>query len=167
MPYCYQCGSLLSNRVIENYPREVCPECGWVHYMQVKPTAGVLVEKDKHLLVVQRSYEPWKGCWNLPAGYMEVDESPRQCAEREALEETGLKIKSGRLIDVYHYNDDPRGNGLLILYEGSITGGMIKSNAEVVRIEFLPYSELLCVPLAGGSHDRAIKNWIERTNSSL
>ena len=162
MHFCYQCGFLLSNRVIENYPREVCPNCGYIHYLQVKPTAGVLVEKDNRLLVVQRSYEPWKGCWNLPAGYMEVDESPCQTAEREALEETGYKIKCGDLIDVYFYDDDPRGNGLLILYEGIITGGKMKGNAEVERIDFFSCSELQHVPLAGGSHDLAIQTWIKK-----
>ena len=67
---------------------------------------------------------------------------------------------------MYFNDDDPRGNGLLVLYEGSITGGKIESNAEAERIEFLSCSELQHVPLAGGSHDRVIHNWMKKVNPS-
>jgi 8-oxo-dGTP pyrophosphatase MutT (NUDIX family) len=38
-------------------------------------------------LLLERTHEPFKGRWNLPAGYVEADESPVQAALRETCEE--------------------------------------------------------------------------------
>lgn len=116
--------------------REVCPVCQWIFYPQLKVTASVLVVREGKILLVQRAKEPWKGYWYLPAGYVENDETPRMAAEREAEEETGFSIISKDLIDTYFYDDDPRGNGLLILYSGTISSGEIRNNAEAMAIEF-------------------------------
>lgn len=35
---------------------------------------------------------PWPGCWDLPGGGREGDETPLQCVQRETWEEFGLRI---------------------------------------------------------------------------
>ncbi|CAI0966195.1 NUDIX domain [Serratia quinivorans] len=48
-----------------------------------------------HLLTYQRDDKadiPWPGCWDLPGGGREGDETPLQCVQRETLEEFGLQI---------------------------------------------------------------------------
>ncbi len=42
------------------------------------------------VLLIERGAEPYKGCWALPGGFMNIDESAEQCARRELEEETGL-----------------------------------------------------------------------------
>jgi hypothetical protein len=37
---------------------------------------------DGRLLLLQRSRDPWRGAWNLPAGYVEADEDPARAAGR-------------------------------------------------------------------------------------
>jgi ADP-ribose pyrophosphatase YjhB (NUDIX family) len=150
----------LSQRSIEGREREVCQQCGWIKYDQLKVTAGVLVERDKKVLLVKRAIQPWRGYWYLPAGFVENDESPREAAEREGFEETNLKISTKDLIDVYYYNDDPRGNGLLILYSGTITSGIEKLTPEVQEISFFSRDEIQSLELAGGSHKLAIQEWV-------
>ena len=44
------------------------------------------------VLLIERGGEPFKGCWALPGGFMNMDETTEQCAFRELEEETGLKI---------------------------------------------------------------------------
>lgn len=157
--YCLLCGAKLSQRSIESRDREVCQKCGWIKYDQLKVTAGVLVERDHKILLVKRAIEPWRGYWYLPAGFVEDNESPRDAAEREGFEETNLKISVTRLIDVYYYTDDPRGNGLLILYSGIITSGTKKITPEVQAINFFSQQEIQSLKLAGGSHNLAILEW--------
>ncbi|MCK5394679.1 MAG: NUDIX domain-containing protein [Gammaproteobacteria bacterium] len=57
---------------------------------------GVLVWRDKQLLLGKRISEQQDVCWQFPGGHLENDESVIQCASREVLEETGLKIKALR-----------------------------------------------------------------------
>lgn len=38
--------------------------------------------------------------WTLPGGGMELYETPREAAERETFEETGLRVEAGRLLTV-------------------------------------------------------------------
>lgn len=157
--YCLLCGNELSQRLIEGREREVCQQCGWIKYDQLKVTAGVLVEKDKKILLVKRAIQPWRGYWYLPAGFVEDDESPREAAEREGFEETNLKISTDHLINLYFYNDDPRGNGLLILYSGIITSGKEELTPEIQEISFFFREEIQSLELAGGSHNLAILEW--------
>ena len=158
--YCLNCGHRLEKKIIENHERDICPICGWVNYIQLKVTAGMLVAQDSKLLLVQRAMDPWKDYWYLPAGYVENDETPIHAAEREAREETGLEIQAERLENIYFYNNDPRGNGLLILYSGKITGGNIKINREAKANKFFYPEEIGALKLAGGSHNKAIWDFL-------
>ncbi len=43
------------------------------------------------ILLVERGLEPYKGMWALPGGFMKINETIEQTAQRELFEETGLK----------------------------------------------------------------------------
>jgi ADP-ribose pyrophosphatase YjhB (NUDIX family) len=98
----------------------------------------------------------------LPAGYCEADESPSLAAVRETFEETGLQVRVRRLVDVYFFDDDPRGNGIMLLYEADVTGGALRCDGyEVTDAAFFP-PEGLPEPLCGGGHDQAVRAWQAR-----
>jgi len=131
--------------------------------------AGVLVERDGELLLVRRGLQAsvFPGTWSLPSGYCEVDEPPPVAAARETAEETGLQVQVGRLVDCYFFSDDPRGKGLLLVYEAQIAAGEIGGGRqlpqpdEVSAVSFFP-PEQLPEPLCGGGHDRAVAAWQAR-----
>ncbi len=76
-------------------------------------TADCVVINDRNeVLLVRRGNEPFRGCWALPGGFMEMDETIEHCAVRELEEETSLKVSEQdiHLIGVYSAPDrDPRG----------------------------------------------------------
>lgn len=156
--YCYRCGTKLETKVMENRQREVCAACGWVHYPQLKVSAAALIEIDGKILLAKRKNMPWEGYWYLPAGYVEADEDPYRAAERELCEETGLKATAQYIREMYFFNDDPRGNGLLLVVVCSLTGGRLVETDEVELGKFFSPSELPA-PLAGAGHDRAVTDW--------
>jgi ADP-ribose pyrophosphatase YjhB (NUDIX family) len=164
--YCYQCGRSLVREIVEGREREICWQCGWIHYEHRKVSAAVCVEKDGKVLLVQRGIEPWKNAWYIPAGYLEVDEVPEECAAREALEETGFEVKVGSLLGIYTYEDDPRGNGIVLLYSGTIVGGSIQANEEMIQVKFFTPDEALALPKAGTGGSRQIEDWILKTKES-
>jgi ADP-ribose pyrophosphatase len=61
---------------------------------------------------MERQYKHAVGrvIFNLPAGYLNPDESPLACAQRELLEETGFKAKSWTHLGSF-YVDGNRGCG--------------------------------------------------------
>ena len=156
--YCYQCGQELEIRWMDHREREVCPACGWVYYAQLKVGAAALVEKDGKLLLLQRSYEPWQGSWMVPAGYVEADEDPKDAAVREVREETGLDVELGDLLDVYYFDDDPRGNGVAFVYRAEQIHGELRINAESRAAEFFHWHEIPS-DLSKGGHDKMIRKW--------
>ena len=74
-------------------------------------------ENDSKVLLIQRSFEPFKGCWAFPGGFMNMDETTEQCAIRELEEETGLKVTEVHQIGAYSKVDrDPRGRTVTVAY---------------------------------------------------
>jgi len=57
---------------------------------------GVLVWREKRLLLGKRISKDHAPCWQFPGGHLEDGESVTECAYREVQEETGLKIKALR-----------------------------------------------------------------------
>jgi len=156
--YCLQCGTQMESKLLEGRAREVCPACGWIHYEQLKVGAGVVIEKNGALLLLQRAHEPWRGSWNLPAGYAEVDEAPAQAAERETFEETGLQVKTSELLGAYYFDNDPRGNGVLLVYACVVVEGDLRGSDESQNMRYFTSNEIL-ENIAGGGHMKAVADW--------
>jgi 8-oxo-dGTP diphosphatase len=53
------------------------------------------------VVLVKRKYEPLAGEWSLPGGVQEIGETLEEAAAREALEETGLAIDVGPIVEVF------------------------------------------------------------------
>jgi 8-oxo-dGTP diphosphatase len=61
---------------------------------------GAVIIDDGRVLLVRRARPPLQGEWSLPGGAVELGETLRGAAEREALEETGLIVKAANVIEV-------------------------------------------------------------------
>jgi len=59
-----------------------------------KVGVGVLIKKDDKILFLQRKNAHGEGSWCPPGGHLEFNEEFEECAKREVLEETGIKIKN-------------------------------------------------------------------------
>lgn len=56
---------------------------------------GAVVLRRAHVLLVRRGRAPAEGQWAIPGGSVEIGETLKQAAEREALEETGVVVRAG------------------------------------------------------------------------
>jgi 8-oxo-dGTP diphosphatase len=59
----------------------------------------VIIDRGR-VLLVKRGSPPMLGQWTIPGGVVELGETLRSAAEREAQEETGLTVHAGEVIEV-------------------------------------------------------------------
>jgi len=147
----------MERRVVDDREREVCPACGFVFYRNPVPAVGVVVALDGKVVLVRRRYEPRAGCWALPAGFMELDESAEDAAIRECHEETGLLVRVDHLLGVYSFGEG-QGTGLLVIYAATATGGELAAADDATEVGVFP-PDGLPSPLAFRSHLQAIERW--------
>jgi ADP-ribose pyrophosphatase YjhB (NUDIX family) len=87
---------------------------------------AVVHDRAGRLLLIQRGQEPGLGRWSLPGGRVEAGETDHQAVRREVAEETGIRVRPGRLVgrvllpapgggryDVADYTCEPDGSQML------------------------------------------------------
>ena len=82
------------------------------------------------LLLVNRRYEPFKGQWALPGGFVGIDEELEDAVARELEEETGLAdVPLEQMRAFGKCGRDPRGRQITIAFMGIATEGQNKIRA--------------------------------------
>jgi len=107
--YCCTCAAPISLRIPagDSLPRHVCDACGAIHYRNPRMVVGTLPVWEDKVLLCRRAIEPRHGCWTLPAGFMENQESVDAAALRETREEACARVEIDALytlISVPHIN---------------------------------------------------------------
>jgi 8-oxo-dGTP diphosphatase len=98
------------------------------------------------LLLVNRKWEPYKGCWAMPGGFIEIDEELEDAVARELEEETGLvNIELEQMRTFGTVGRDPRGRQITVVFMGiagkgqrRVRGGDDAAEARWFDIEKLP-----------------------------
>ncbi len=141
--FCIQCGTALESKIYhDGHIHPVCPKCGWAYFPDPKVAAAVVVNKDNKVLLVRRLFDPQRGEWSLPAGFINAFEDPAQAAARECLEETGIEVKVGKLLTMVTGRDHPRGADIVLVYSAEWISGEVKANDDADEAEFFPMDQL-------------------------
>lgn len=71
----------------------LCDSCGLDYYVSPRPcNALIITDNDNRILLVKRAIEPSEGLWDLPGGFVNVEESVEESVVREAREELGVEV---------------------------------------------------------------------------
>jgi 8-oxo-dGTP diphosphatase len=164
--YCLACGGTLATRRPrpDEPERQVCEQCGRIHYRNAKPSVSVLIVRDGRVLLLRRGTAPARGQWDLPGGFLEADEHPEAGAVREAREEVGLAITLtgllGIYMGVYGSTSDPE-HILNLVYLATAPRGEPCRSAEASELAwFAPGA--LPVALAFAHNQAALIDWHAR-----
>jgi 8-oxo-dGTP diphosphatase len=149
LKYCPRCASALTRAERFGKDRPVCPNCGWVYFADPKVAVAVLLTEGSRVLLVRRVNEPFRGRWTLPAGFVDAGEDPARAAERECLEETGLKVRAEHVLDVLVSGDQPHGADFLIVYDAELLSGELAAGDDADLADWFERDKL--PPLAFNS----------------
>ena len=122
---------------------------------------GSAADSSRYVLLIQRGNEPYKGCWALPGGFMDMDETLEQCALRELKEETGL-TPSGDITELKSFSTvdrDPRGRTITVAFLIEMTLTEAKGGDDAADARWFPLNEL---PPLAFDHDEIIKEALAR-----
>lgn len=124
MSFCYE------------YPRpSITVDC-----LLVRIVGGVLQG-----LFIKRKEEPFRDCWALPGGFMEMDETPEEAVVRELKEETGVHVEKTMQIGAFGaVNRDPRGRTVSIAFLAFSDGNQeAKAASDAMSVAWINLSEPL------------------------
>jgi 8-oxo-dGTP diphosphatase len=108
---------------------------------------GAVILRGEQVVLIKRRFEPLAGEWSLPGGAVEVGETLAECVAREMLEETGLVVHVGPVIEVFDriVRDDDgrvRFHYVLVDYLCRPVGGALAAGSDVADAVLVHPSEL-------------------------
>ena len=98
---------------------------------------------DRILLVRERS----DGCWTLPGGWADVNESPREGIIREVHEESGFRVDTEKLVALFDRSKHPHKphyphHLYKLFFLCRIVGGGFRKNVETLAADFFSRNSL-------------------------
>jgi len=108
---------------------------------------GAVIIQHGKVVLVKRRFEPLAGQWSLPGGRLELGETLEAGLAREMLEETGLEVQVGPVVDVFdRILLDPerkvRYHYVLIDYLCRPIGGVLSHGSDVAAAELVDPADL-------------------------
>jgi 8-oxo-dGTP diphosphatase len=108
---------------------------------------GALIAEGNRVVLVRRAKQPSQGEWSIPGGLVDVGETLREAVVREALEETGLLVEPGELVELlerifrdaegrvrYHY--------VLADFLCSVRGGELMAGSDASDVQWVDRANL-------------------------
>lgn len=160
MNYCSNCGSDKLEMSIpdgDHRSRIVCTHCDTIHYQNPLIVVGCLIEYEGKILLAKRGIEPRKGYWNLPAGFMENEETAEEGALREVEEETGMRVTLERLLTVFSV---VHANQVYLIFLARASTPDFTLTPESVDIRFFSPGEIPWDEIAFSSNVHALKAFL-------
>jgi ADP-ribose pyrophosphatase YjhB (NUDIX family) len=119
--------------------RLTCPDCGFVAYENPKIVTGSVVSVGNRILLCRRAIDPRKGYWTLPAGFLELHETPEQGAIREAWEEANARIAINALLGVYSV---PRISQVQLMYRATLAEPGFSAGPESLEVALFDWDDI-------------------------
>jgi 8-oxo-dGTP diphosphatase len=157
--HCLYCGEQITKKNEDGVLRDFCPCCNSFFYDNPLPVVSSILDSSRQILLVKRDRPPFKGYWCLPTGFAEAGENIEDAALRELHEETGIRGRISRLLDVDSYKSRFYGDLLFLTFVVEQTGGKVAAGDDCAQARFWPIKEI--PPLAFRPNRRALDAYIK------
>jgi ADP-ribose pyrophosphatase YjhB (NUDIX family) len=141
-----------------------CPDCGFIAYENPKMVAGAVVSVEGRIMLCRRAIEPRQGYWTLPAGFLELHETPEEGARREAWEEARARIAIDALLAVYSV---PRISQVQLIYRATLAEPGFEAGPESLEVALFDWSDIPWDQLAFPSVKWALNEYHARLGQDV
>ena len=129
----------------DTHARAVCENCGFVNYENPKIVVGSVVRHEGKILLCRRAIEPRRGFWTVPAGFLELHETPEDGARREAREEANATLRLEGLLAIYSV---PRLSQVQLIYRATLAEPDFSAGEESLEVGLFGWDEIPRADLA-------------------
>lgn len=165
--HCTSCGGRLESGPIpgEERDRLRCGDCGHIAYVNPRLVVTVIPVTDAgEVVLIRRGFEPGRGWWAQPGGFLEVDETATEGAVRETLEETGFVVKPGEIIGLYARLEAAV---IVLAYEAHVVGGAARTSPEALEVRAFAPEAIPWPEIAFRTTWFALVDWLARRRPDL
>jgi len=129
---------------------------------------GYNKEDGVRLLLIKRKYNPFKGEWAIPGGFVLDNESLEDAVERELQEETGVKINYLEQLYTFGKPDrDPRRRIISVAYFGLVKSSQFEKLNAATDAEEAQWFNINELPKLAFDHQEILKMAIERLRAKI
>jgi len=144
LKFCPLCAGPLrrQRRFHERIVHPTCARCSFVLWQNPKPTVGALILRGRgerrEILLSRRAVDPHRGLWDVPGGFMDLDETPEQTVVRECREEMGIEVRVGAFVGAFldEYQGDER--TLNLHYRCEVVAGEPRPSSDIDLVRWFP-----------------------------
>ena len=118
-------------------------------------TVDIIILINNKIVLIRRMNPPYQGCWALPGGFVDMEETVEEAAMREAAEETGLDVELKEMAGVFSDpGRDPRGHTVTVCFIG-VGHGTLKASSDARDAGLFDVEDL---PLLAFDHEMIIRS---------
>lgn len=164
--FCPKCGGSLSKK---SGNLLVCGSCGFQFYQNPKLCNAVILEdKLGRILLVKRFMEPKKGFWDLPGGFVDLNETLEESARREIKEELGIDLPEIKYLSSHHNKylyDGVNYDTVSAIFMGKFDGTDFVSDGEISEIKFFTKDQIPWENIAFEAMFLGLKDYLSKDPS--
>jgi 8-oxo-dGTP diphosphatase len=159
--FCPRCGSEADIA----FPRSItCSSCGYGAFYNPKPVAcAIPTTTEDEIILLRRGYQPSRGRWSMPGGFVDLGESVEDAAIRETKEELNIDIAVTSLVGVYSRSTDR----IVVVVYAARTEGTPTRTEEALEVRAFRPTTIPWDQLAFWSDGRALRDSLGLTAGSV
>ncbi len=148
----------------DDHERAVCRDCGFIAYENPKVIVGSVVSYEDKILLCKRAIDPRSGYWTIPAGFMELGETCREGAAREAIEEANADIEVGDMLAVYTITHISQ---VQMFFRSILKEPKFSAGIESLEVALFDWDDIPWDNLAFPTAKWALKTWKENQSREV
>ena len=121
--------------------------------------------KELEILLIERGIEPFKGAWAFPGGFMGMEETAEETAQRELREETGLTVHTLKQLGAFtSVHRDPRERVVSIAFYALVQPSDVTGGDDAKQARWFPVDD---APPLAFDHDYILRKALQQLRKDI